>query len=79
MLCAVLLRRYRLLILLAPAALPEGFPFFRVSRKETTLIQEGIVNSALPPKASWFLRTEDKDLAAMKGEGWDEVDDTNLR
>lgn len=54
--------------------LPEGVStFFRVSREETTLVQEGIVNSSLPPHASSFLLPGDKDPQAQKGEGWDEV------
>ncbi len=54
--------------------LPEGTAsFFRVSQEETTLVQEGVVNSAFPPLASSYLLPDDKDPEAQQGEGWEEV------
>ncbi|ELR23296.1 Peroxin 6 (Pex6), putative [Acanthamoeba castellanii str. Neff] len=56
--------------------LPEGTAsFFRVSQEETTLVQEGVVNSAFPPLASSYLLPDDKDPEAQQGEGWEEVED----
>jgi len=59
-------------------ALPESSStlFFCVSREETMLVQEGVVNAALPPNAPMYLQPgKDKHAEALRGEGWAEVED----